>query len=265
MATVTEIPDSEMKDVKIEALMRNVISQFEQYIKINKKIPVEIVVVANNVENPGRLADIITAHLDLSVASKQEILEAFAPEDRLERLSAILHQEIEMQQLDKKIRDMVRQQMETMQKEYYLREQARAIHKELGDKDDLTEEVEMYKKKIAESGMNEDVEEKCLKELDKLQKTSPMSAESGVLRNYLDMMVELPWDVSTKDQIEIGKATEILDEDHYGLQKTKDRILEFLSVQKLKKSMKRPHPLSHRPSWCRKNFCCQIYCTSDWP
>jgi ATP-dependent Lon protease len=239
-AAVTEIPDSEMKDVKIEALMRNVISQFEQYIKINKKIPVEIVVVANNVESPGRLADIITAHLDLSVDSKQEILEAFAPEDRLERLSAILHQEIEMQQLDKKIRDMVRQQMETMQKEYYLREQARAIHKELGDKDDLSEEVEMYKKKIAVSGMTEETETKVLKELDKLAKTSPLSAESGVLRNYLDMMVELPWNVSSDSEIDIKKAAEILDEDHFGLDKTKDRIIEFLAVQKLKKSMKGP-------------------------
>jgi len=239
-ARVTEIPDDERKSVKVEALMRNVVAQFEQYIKINKKIPVEIVVVANNVESPGRLADIITAHLNLKVDVKQEILEAFSPEERLERLSAILHQEIEVQQLDKKIRNRVRKQMETIQKEYYLREQVKAIQKELGDGDDLAEEIEMYKRKIAEAKMPDVVEDRCIKEVDKLQKTSPMSAESGVLRNYLDTMIELPWSVSSKDQLHIPRAQRILDEDHFGLQEPKERILEFLSVCKLKRSLKGP-------------------------
>ena len=239
-ARVTEIPDDERKTVKVEALMRNVVTQFEQYIKINKKIPVEIVVVANNVESPGRLADIITAHLNLKVDVKQEILEAFSPEERLERLSAILHKEIEVQQLDKKIRNRVRRQMETIQKEYYLREQVKAIQKELGDKDDLAEEIEIYKQRIAEGKMPEVVEEKCLKEVDKLAKTSPMSAESGVLRNYLDTMVELPWSISSKDRLNIPRAQRILDEDHFGLKEPKERILEFLSVCKLKRSLKGP-------------------------
>jgi len=240
IARVTEIPDDEEKTVKIEALMRNVVSQFEQYIKINKKIPVEVVVVANNVESPGRLADIITAHLNLGVEVKQEILEAFSPEERLERLSAILHKEIEIQQIDKKIRGRVRKQMETIQKEYYVREQIKAIQKELGDADELLEEVEVYKQKIAEAKMPEVAEKKCLKEVDKLAKTSAMSAESGVLRSYIDTMIELPWSISSKDKLDIPKAHKILDEDHYGLEEPKERILEFLSVCKLKRSLKGP-------------------------
>ncbi len=238
--SLQEVPDSTHKTVKVQALMRNVISLFERYVKLNKKIPVEVVVVASNVDNPGRLADIITAHLNLKVPVKQEILQAFDPEERLDKLVEILNKEIEILIIEKKISGRVRKQMESIQKEYYLREQVKAIQKELGDTDELQTEIAEYKKKVKTAEMPDYAEEKCLKEVERLAKMSFNSAESGVIRGYLDTMCELPWSQSTADKLDIVRAEKILEEDHYGLAEPKARILEYLSVCKLKKSIKGP-------------------------
>ncbi len=238
--TVEEVPDSPVKSVKVQALMRNVISLFERYVKLNKKIPVEVVVVASNVDSPGRLADIITAHLNLKVLVKQEILQAFDAEERLEKLVDILNKEIEILIIEKKISGRVRKQMESIQKEYYLREQVKAIQKELGDSDELQTEIAEYKKKIKAAAMPPYAEDKCVKEVDRLAKMSFNSAEAGVIRSYLDTMCELPWTKSTPDKLEIVRAERVLEEDHYGLKEPKARILEYLSVCKLKKSIKGP-------------------------
>ncbi len=228
------------KSIELQALMRNVITLFEQYVKLNKKIPLEVIMVANNVEEPGRLADIITAHLNLKVEEKQEILEAFEPRERLEKIASILNRELEIMMVEKKIRGQVRKQMEQIQKEYYLREQMKAIQKELGDADERTEEVEELKAAIAKAGMPEEAREKAEKELAKLTKMPPGSAEATVSRNYIDWLVALPWKKQSKDRIDLEKCQEILDEDHFGLKKVKERILEYLAVCRLKKSIKGP-------------------------
>ena len=235
-----EIPDTEEKTPRMQALMRNVVSLFEQYIKLSKKIPAEIAVVANSVESSGRLADIITSHLSLKVEEKQEILQAASGEERLERLSELLQKEIDIHIIEKKISDRVRKQMEHLQKEYYLREQLKAIQKELGEKDEIQAEIEEYKRRIAEAKMPEAANEKSLNELDRLAKMGYGSAESGVIRSYLDVMCDLPWQKSSVDNLDIRKAEKILERDHYGLAEPKERILEYLSVCKLKKSIKGP-------------------------
>lgn len=236
----TRILTEDKKTIELQALMRNIISLFEQYVKLNKKIPLEVIMVANNVEEPGRLADIITAHLNLKVEEKQEVLEAFEPRDRLEKIATILNRELEIMMVEKKIRGQVRKQMEQIQKEYYLREQMKAIQKELGDSDDRTEELEELKTAIAKAGMPEEAREKADKELSKLAKMPPGSAEATVSRNYIDWLVALPWKKQTRDRIDLEKCQEILDEDHFGLVKVKERILEYLAVCRLKKSIKGP-------------------------
>ncbi len=234
------VGSEDRKTIELQALMRNVISLFEQYVKLNKKIPLEVIMVANNVEEPGRLADIITAHLNLKVDEKQEILEAFVPRARLEKIASILNRELEIMMVEKKIRGQVRKQMEQIQKEYYLREQMKAIQKELGETDERTEELEELKQAIHKAGMPEEAKEKAEKELSKLTKMPPGSAEATVSRNYIDWLVSLPWKKRTKDRIELQKCQEILDEDHYGLTRVKERILEYLAVCRLKKSIKGP-------------------------
>ena len=236
----SEIPDTDEKTPRMQALMRNVVSLFEQYIKLSKKIPAEIAVVANSVESSGRLADIITSHLSLKVEEKQEILQASSGEDRLQRLSELLQKEIDIHLIEKKISDRVRKQMEHLQKEYYLREQLKAIQKELGDKDEIQAEIEEYRKRIAEAKMPDQANEKATSELERLAKMGYGSAESGVIRSYLDVMCDLPWSKSSPDNLDVRKAEKILDRDHYGLAEPKERILEYLSVCKLKKSIKGP-------------------------
>lgn len=234
------VTSEDRKTIELQALMRNVITLFEQYVKLNKKIPLEVIMVANNVEEPGRLADIITAHLNLKVEEKQEILEAFVPRARLEKIATILNRELEIMMVEKKIRGQVRKQMEQIQKEYYLREQMKAIQKELGEADERTEELEELKQAIAKAGMPEEAREKAEKELSKLTKMPPGSAEATVSRNYIDWLVSLPWKKRTKDRIDLEKCQLILDEDHHGLDKVKERILEYLAVCRLKKSIKGP-------------------------
>ncbi|HOT29773.1 MAG TPA: endopeptidase La [Candidatus Ozemobacteraceae bacterium] len=235
-----EVVIADEKTVELQALMRNVISLFEQYVKLNKKIPLEVIMVANNVEEPGRLADIITAHLQLKVEEKQEILEAFEPRARLEKIATILNRELEIMMVEKKIRGQVRKQMEQIQKEYYLREQMKAIQKELGEGEERGDELEELKEAIAKAKMPEDARTKADKELNKLMKMPPGSAEATVSRNYIDWLVSLPWSKQSKDRIDIEKCEAILNEDHFGLKKVKERIIEYLAVCKLKKSIKGP-------------------------
>lgn len=228
------------KNPELEALMRNLINQFEQYVKVSKRIPPETVASVVNLEEPGRLADVVASHLNLRVDEKQGILEAVDVVKRLEKLCAILSKELEIVELERKINVRVRKQMEKTQKEYYLREQIKAIQKELGEKDDRAAEGEEYREKIAKAKLPKEVEEKALKEVDRLEKMPPMAAEAAVVRNYLDWLLSLPWTKSTKDRLDINMAEKILEEDHYGLKKVKERILEFLAIRKLAKKMKGP-------------------------
>ena len=237
---VQEYEESEVKDPETEALTRSLIGNFEQYVKISKKIPPETVVNIVNLEDSSRLADIIASHLTLKIEEKQSILDAVDVKVRLERINEIIAKEIEIVEIERKINVRVRKQMEKTQKEYYLREQIKAIQKELGDKDERVQEGEDYRKKIAEAKLPKEVEEKALKEVERLEKMPPMVAESAVIRNYLDWLLALPWNKQTKDRMDIVKAEEILDEDHYGLEKVKERILEYLAVRKLAKKMKGP-------------------------
>jgi ATP-dependent Lon protease len=235
-----EVPEDNTKSVEVEALMRSVIYQFEQYIKLSKKIPPETLVTVSGIEEPGRMADIIASHLTLKVQQKQEILEATSPKDRLEKLSGILSHEMEILEIERKINLRVRKQMERTQKEYYLREQMKAIQKELGEKDERMAEADEYREKISEAALPEEVEEKALKEVERLEKMPPAAAEAVVIRNYLDWILALPWTVQTEDRLDLNRAEEILDEDHYGLEKVKERIVEYLAVRQLAEKLKGP-------------------------
>jgi ATP-dependent Lon protease len=225
---------------EIEALMRNLIHQFEQYVKMSKKIPPETVISVVTIEEPSRLADIIASHLNLKLSDKQAMLEAVDVLQRLEELTGILAKEMEILELERKINIRVRKQMEKTQKEYYLREQLKAIQKELGDKDDRASEIEELREAIEKAKMPKEVREKALKELDRLEKMPPMVAEATVVRNYLDWLLAVPWKKQTKDSLDVSQAEKILDEDHYGLEKVKERIIEYLAVRQLTQKMKGP-------------------------
>jgi ATP-dependent Lon protease len=232
--------DPTEKNSEIEALMRALIAKFEQYVRMSKKIPPETVVAVVSIEEPGRLADVIASHLALRINEKQQILEAYNIERRLDYLCELLAKEMEVLELERKINIRVRKQMEKTQKEYYLREQMKAIQKELGEKDERASEVEELKEKIEKANLPKDVSEKAYKELERLEKMPPMVAEAVVVRNYLDWILSLPWSEETKDRLDLKTAENILDQDHYGLEKPKERILEYLAIRKLAKKMKGP-------------------------
>lgn len=234
------IEETQGKSPEDEALMRTVLLRFEEYVKKGKNIPPEVLSSIRNIEEPGRLADIIAAHLNLKIADKQRILEAVSPGERLEKLYAIIIRELEVMEVERKIQLRVRKQMEKSQKEYYLREQIKAIQKELGEQDDRLAEIDEYQQKIKEKELPEDVEEKALREVRRLEKMPPMAAEAVVVRNYLDWLLALPWNVYTEDHLDLDAAQRVLDEDHYGLEKVKERILEYLAVCQLTKSLKGP-------------------------
>jgi len=234
------IEDDEEKTQEIEALMRSVLNQFEQYIKINRKIPPETLSTVSDIEEPGRFADAIASHLSMKIEQKQKLLDAIEIRERLEVLNEILSSEREIQEIEQKINLRVRKQMEKTQKEYYLREQMKAIQKELGEKDERGAEAEEYREKIVEANLPEEVEEKALKEVDRLEKMPPAAAEGIVIRTYLDWLLELPWSEETRDRLDLDVAEEILDEDHYGLQKVKERIIEYLAVRQLAEKLKGP-------------------------
>lgn len=237
---VHKVEESADKGMELEALMRTTFFHFDQFIKKNKKIPPEVLASVSNIDDPGRLADIIASHLYLKVEDKQRILEAVSPKDRLEKLCAILINEIEILEMERKIHLRVRKQMEKTQKEYYLREQMKAIQKELGEKDDRAAEVEELREKIEKLKLPAEVEKKALHEVERLAKMPPMVAEAVVVRNYLDWLLALPWNTFTEDHLDLKEAERILDEDHYGLEKVKERILEYLAVCKLAEELKGP-------------------------
>lgn len=241
-ATLTVIADEpvEKESQEIEILVRSLISQFEQYIKLNKKIPPEILNSLSSIDEPGRLADSIAAHLSLKVDDKQEILETRSILKRLERLMASLEAEIDLLHVEKRVRGRVKRQMEKSQREYYLNEQMRAIQKELGELGDEPNEIEELQANIEKAGMTKEAKQKALSELHKLKMMPAMSAEATVLRNYLDWMLSVPWKKRTRIRFDLNKAEDILNQDHYGLDKIKERIIEYLAVQQRVKRMKGP-------------------------
>ena len=233
-------PDGIIKDKAMEAAMRLVITDLEEYVGLSSKVSPELTSAVTDIDDPGRLADVIASYVFLKLEDDQKILEAFDVYERLEILHGILQEEIELLKIEDKINQRVKKQINRVQKEYYLREQMKAIQKELGEGDEILDEVEEYKTKIDKIKMPKEVKEKALKEVDRLSRTSPHSAEIGVIRTYLDWIVELPWDKESKAKIDINKARDILDEDHYGLEDVKERILEFIAIRKLTNSMKGP-------------------------
>jgi ATP-dependent Lon protease len=235
-----EIEERSERTVELEALMRSVQSTFEAYVKLNKRIPPEMLTSVASIDDPARLADTIVAHLSLKLNDKQSILETESPQKRLEKLYELMQGEIEILQVEKKIRTRVKKQMEKTQKEYYLNEQMQAIQKELGERDEFKNEIQELEEKIKNKKMSKEATLKAKKELKKLKMMSPMSAEATVVRNYIDWILSLPWYEYTEDKLDIGEAEKILDEDHYGLRKPKERILEYLAVQKLVDKIKGP-------------------------
>ncbi|WP_409302004.1 endopeptidase La [Peribacillus sp. SCS-155] len=232
--------DSTEKETEHEALMRTLLDYFEQYIKMSKKISNETFSSTADIEEPGRLADIVASHLPLKPKEKQEILETIDVKERLSRVIEIINNEKEVLNLEKKIGQRVKRSMERTQKEYYLREQMKAIQKELGDKEGKTGEVAQLTEKIEAAGMPDHVKETAFKELDRYEKVPTTSAESAVIRNYIDWLVSIPWTNSTKDDLNVQKAEKILNRDHHGLEKVKERVLEYLAVQQLTRSLKGP-------------------------
>jgi len=239
-ADLEMIEDPVEKTAEIEAIMRTVLHQFEQYIKISRKVPPETLSTVADIEEAGRFADIVASHLSMKTQQKQEILESVNIKDRLEKLNEVLRREMEILDIERKINLRVRKQMEKTQKEYYLREQMKAIQKELGERDERMAEAEEYRDKIAEAKLPEEVEEKALKEVERLEKMPPAAAEGIVIRTYLDWLLELPWSLETTDRLDLQLAEQILDEDHYGLQKVKERIVEYLAVRQLAEKLKGP-------------------------
>lgn len=233
-------PDEVEKNQDIEAAMRLVVDDLEIYVSLSEKINSEVVFAVTDIEDPGRLADVVSSYIHLKLEDNQKILETFDFYERLEVLHTILKEEIEILELEDKINQRVKKQMHKVQKEYYLREQLKAIQKELGGEDDISTEVEEYKEKIEEANLPKEVEEKALKEVDRLDKMSPYSQEVGVIRTYLDWIISLPWDVEKEEKIDIKKSRQILDDEHYGLKDVKERILEFIAIRKLTNSIKGP-------------------------
>ena len=236
---IHEVNDA-LKSKEIEIMMRSLMSQFEHYIKLNKKIPPEVLSALASIEEPGRLADTIAAHLSLKVEDKQELLETLDVGTRLERLMAAIENEIDLLNVEKRVRSRVKRQMEKSQREYYLNEQIKAIQKELGEMGEEGNEIEQLENSIIKAGMTKEAKDKALAELHKLKMMSPMSAEATVIRNYLDWMLSVPWKKRNKIQFDLTKAEQMLDKDHYGLEKVKERIIEYLAVQQRVKRLKGP-------------------------
>jgi len=240
LVEVEEIEETSQRGTEVEALLRSVSSTFENYVKLNKKIPPEMVMSVAAIDDPARLSDTIAAHLGVKIEDKQALLELFDPTERLEKVLGHMRSEIEILEVEKRIRTRVKKQMEKTQKEYYLNEQMRAIQKELGEKDEFKNEIQELEEKIKEKKLSAEAREKAEKELKKLKMMSPMSAEATVVRNYIDWILSLPWHEYTEDKLDIEEAEKILEEDHYGLEKVKQRILEYLAVQTLVGQIKGP-------------------------
>ena len=225
------------EDKEIKALRRTLLSQVESYVRITKKVPAEVVNTLTNIKEPGRLVDTIVAHMSLKLEEKQKVLELINVKERLKHVVALVDVEIDMVEMEHKVRGRVKDQMEKSQKEYYLNEQMKAIQKELGDMDSASNELDDLENKIKKSGMSEEGSKKANAELKKLQMMSPMSAEATVVRNYLDALIDAPWKKKTKAKIKLDKAEQILEEDHYGLKSVKERSTEYLAVQQRTKKL----------------------------
>lgn len=242
---VKRLPEIQPSGVRIDALMRRITSLFDELVQNQSgqgglPIPPELLITVSNIEEPGKLADMIVPHLALRTEAKQEMLEAVVVEERLEKLNLILERELEVLNVQHNIRSRVEKEMGDTQREYILREQLKAIQQELGESDGRSSEVEEYRTKIVEAGMPEDVQEKSLKELDRLDKMMFASPEATIIRNYLDWLISLPWNRQSQESLDVDEAAKVLDEDHYGLEKVKERIVEFLAVRKLAGALKGP-------------------------
>ena len=239
-AQVIENDEENLDERESEVLVRSLTTQFDQYVKLNKKVPPEILTSLSSIEDPSRLVDTIAAHMALKVDEKQKVLEIESLKERFEHLMGLMESEIDLLQVEKRIRGRVKRQMEKSQREYYLNEQMKAIQKELGDMDDVPNELDELEQKIESGGLSKEAKTKAKSEFQKLKMMSPMSAESTVVRNYLDWILNLPWKKRSKVTHDLSKADGVLDEDHYGLEKVKERILEYLAVQQRMKKMKGP-------------------------
>src|SRR5271157_2982483 len=242
MAGIAKVVEEKPAEASIEneALIRNVKEQMDKVVNLGKTVLPDVMVVIENIEDPGRLADLITANLGLKTDQAQEILEMSDPVMRLTRVSEILGREVQLLTIQQKIQTEARGEIDKTQREYFLREQLKAIQRELGDIDERAEEVREFKKKIDDSKMPEKVMKEAEKQLRRIEKMHPDSAEAGTIRTYLEWLTEIPWSKSTKDLLDIRKAEKVLNDDHYDLEKVKERILEYLSVRKLKEKMKGP-------------------------
>ena len=240
VASVDKLEDEGIDENEQEVLIRSAVSQFEGYVKLNKKIPPEVLTSLNGIEDAARLADTMAAHMPLKLTEKQKVLEMQSVNERLEYLMALMEGEIDLLQVEKKIRTRVKKQMEKSQREYYLNEQMKAIQKELGELDDAPDEFEALSKKIAEAKMPKEAEDKAKAELQKLKMMSPMSAEATVLRSYIEWLTNVPWNKRSPVKKDLSRAEGVLNEDHYGLEKVKERILEYLAVQQRVKKLKGP-------------------------
>ncbi|HEY2774362.1 MAG TPA: LON peptidase substrate-binding domain-containing protein, partial [Candidatus Binatia bacterium] len=230
-ARAVEMEEQSGDPAELQAAARTVVSEFENYVKLNKKVPPEVVVSINKIEEPAKLADTISAHLALKVADKQQLLELDSVSKRLERILGLMEGEIGVLQVEKKIRNRVKRQMEKTQREYYLNEQMKAIQKELGETEDGRDEISELEKRIKKTRLSKEAREKAHGELKKLRTMSPMSAEATVVRNYLDWLLSIPWRKPTKIIKDLKYAEDVLNADHHGLEKVKERILEYLAVQ----------------------------------
>jgi ATP-dependent Lon protease len=240
-ANIELIEDSlDDEEGDLDGIKRAVVTQFENYVKLNKKVPPEILASLSSIEQPGRLADTVAAHMALKLDEKQKILEIDSVRNRLEHVMGLIDGEIDMLQIEKRIRGRVKQQMEKSQREYYLNEQMKAIQKELGDMEDAPNEIADLEQRIEAAGMSEEGKERANSELTKLKMMSPMSAEATVVRNYIDWLLKAPWKKRTRVLKRLDRAEEILEEDHYGLEKVKERILEYLAVQQRVRKLKGP-------------------------
>jgi ATP-dependent Lon protease len=237
---VLQEPEAVEKTIELEALIRNVRSGLEKASSLGKAIQPEILVIAANLEDPGRLADLTASNLELKVKEAQEVLEILDPVQRLKRVYELLVRELELLEMQSRISNEARGELDKLQRQYFLRQQMKAIQKELGEGSELQEEVKAYQEKLKKLKVSDEVREELEKQINRLSQMHPESAETAVIRNYLDWMFSLPWNVSTKDNLDLKKAKEILDEDHYGLEKVKERIIEYLSVRKLSKKIKGP-------------------------
>jgi ATP-dependent Lon protease len=239
-AEVSLIDEADVPERESEVFVRSLLSQFEQYVQLGKKVPAEVLSSLNSIDEPGRLVDTMAAHMALKIEQKQEILEIIDLSARVEHVLALLDGEIDLLQVEKRIRGRVKKQMERSQREYYLNEQMKAIQKELGDGDEGHNEIEELKKRIDAAGLPKDALAKAQAELNKLKQMSPMSAEATVVRSYIDWLVQVPWKAQSKVRLDLARAEDILDADHYGLEEVKERILEYLAVQKRVKKIRGP-------------------------